>query len=190
MAELDSLPFYQQFYTETIFILPEKEGGTNTISAPVALPANKVAPTTTLPEPLDDGAPTVRKFTFIGGNQKGLALLFSLPETDFAALPKNEFLTKILAAIQHTPADVAYVNIPPNTVLNLFDLTKETEVKRVVVFGENLLDLASGFKINLYKPAGIGPTPLLLADPLPKIEKDVNRKKLLWTGLQEIFFKA
>jgi len=188
MDEADVLPFYQHFFTETLFVLPEKVADSIPDSPAGSASAPPVAPAPSLAL-VDDGAPATKKFALNGQNKKGLALIFSLPEVDFASLPQNEFLTKILAAIQHTPLDVAYVNLPPNFALNLFDLSKVTQVNHVVAFGNGLVDLAPGFKINMYKPAGVGNVPLLLAEPLELIQNDVNRKKYLWSGLQAIFVK-
>lgn len=183
MAAPDSLPFYQQFFSESLFILPEGPAAT--------APAQVVR----LPDPAEILEATSgdtqeqKKYHLAGENKKGLVLLFSLPADQFAALPQHSFLTKILAAIQHTPADVAYVNLVPGYKLNLYHLSRETEVRQVVAFGPELLDLDAGHKINLYKPAAIGQIPLLLADPLAQIELEVNRKKYLWSGLQAIFLK-
>ena len=188
MAEAASLAFYQQFYTESLFLVPEPAlTDPENLTLPIA-PITDQQPGNPEQKP-EDETPAVKRFVVAGENRKGLALLFSLPAEAFAALPQNEFLNKILAAIQFAPADVAYVNIQPNYALNLFDLGKETKVQQVVAFGPRLLDLASGFQVNLYKPAGIGPTPLLIADPLQNIDNDVNRKKQLWSGLQAIFLK-
>jgi hypothetical protein len=188
VEEPDLLPFYREFFTENLFLVPEPASGTtpptdSTKGQPVKLPAPEVA------EAIMGDTPVAKKFLVLGENRKGLVLLFSLPAAAFAALPGNVFLTKILAAIQHTPADVAYVNLEQNFAVNIFDLGKETKVQQVVAFGSGLVDMAPGSKINLYKPAGIGQVPLLLADPLHHIENDVNRKKQLWSGLQSIFLK-
>ena len=188
MAEADLLAFYQQFYTESLFIVPEQAPGSPVLPPP----ANNSALNQPDPEPAEtDTGETLaaKKFTVTGQNKKGLALAFSLSEADFAVLPQNNFLIKILAAIQRKTDDVAYINLPRNVKLNLFDLTKQTPVQHLVVFGNALLDLDASFKVNLYKPAAIGNIPVLIADPLENIENDVNRKKLLWSGLQAIFIK-
>ena len=182
----DLLPFYQQFFTDNLFLVPETASG---VAAATQTVPDKPA-TVTYPEDATMGdtmAP--KRFTILGDNKKGLVLLFSLSEKDFAALPQNVFLTKILAAIQHMSTDVAFVNLEPGFKLNIFDLSKETKLQQVVAFGQDLVDLAPGFNIQLYKPAAIGQVPLLLAEPLYQIENDVNRKKYLWSGLQAIFIK-
>ncbi|MDB5262827.1 MAG: hypothetical protein JWQ14_2108 [Adhaeribacter sp.] len=182
MTDTDLLPFYQQFFTEHLFLVPE--------AAPVATPAPEVATAVDPDTEVFAGENQLSKmFLVTGENKKGLVLLFSLPEEAFAALPHNVFLTKILAAIQHTPEDVAYINLAHNYAINIFNLSRETKVQQVVAFGSGLIDLVPGTKINLYKPAAIGQSPLLLADPLHLIENDVNRKKLLWIGLQAMFLK-
>lgn len=184
MAEPTLLPFYQEFYTESLFLVPETAG--TGFNEPVII---KTETPPAIAKLVNGDTPLPKKFLFVGENKKGLILVFSVSSSDFAILPDNNFLTKILAAIQHTPADVAYVNLEPGTKLNIFDLSKETKLQQVVAFGPNLIDMDSGAKINLYKPAAIGQVPLLLAEPLHQIETDVNRKKYLWSGLQAIFLK-
>ncbi|GEO06794.1 hypothetical protein AAE02nite_44580 [Adhaeribacter aerolatus] len=179
MAEPDLLPFYQHFYSEHLFVVPETGSANANIPAQPAVPPR--------PEVVSGDTPLTKKFYVSGENKKGLVLLFSLPAAEFATLPQNVFLTKVLAAIQHMPADVAYVNLEPGYKINIFDLSKETKLEQVVAFGKDLVDLAIGFQIHLYKPAAVGQVPLLLADPLEYIENDVNRKKNLWSGLQAIF---
>ncbi|KAA5547892.1 hypothetical protein [Adhaeribacter rhizoryzae] len=186
MTEPELLPFYQHFYSESLFILPENMLA-QTGSPESVPPETATAPLLTTEEDISGDILVSKSFYITGENKKGLVLLFSLPEKEFAVLPQNNFLTKILAAIQHTPADVAYVNLEPKYKVNIFDLSKETKVQQVVSFGKDLVDLATGFQIHLYKPAAIGQVPLLLADPLEYIENDVNRKKYLWSGLQAIF---
>ncbi|MGV3586805.1 MAG: hypothetical protein ACO1OF_07380 [Adhaeribacter sp.] len=186
MTEPELLPFYQHFYSESLFILPEQNPISE--SSPKSMSAQPEQPDIKPTQEVVSGDTLLpKKFYLTGENKKGLVLVFSLPEKEFATLPQNTFLTKILAAIQHTPADVAYVNLEPKYKVNIFDLSKETKVQQVVSFGKDLVDLATGFQIHLYKPAAIGQVPLLLTDPLEYIENDVNRKKYLWSGLQAIF---
>lgn len=183
MAEQYDLAFYQHLFNESLFLVLEQPAAAAPLPASLPMNIQPVSP------PISGDTKPTKKFRVVGKNQKGLSLLFSLPEADFNVLPQNEFLTKILAAIQHAPDDVVYVNIQPNYALNIFDLKKEITVQHVVAFGKNLIDLAPGFNLNLYTPAVISDLPFLQAEPLATIENDVNRKKSLWNGLQVIFKK-
>lgn len=179
-----NLAFYQQFYTEALFVLPE------------ALPVPASAKAVTEAEPMDAlelerlGSTTpIIKYPVLGENKKGLILLVSLPEDAFRTLPTNEFLIKILGAIKYAFNDVGFVNANLNKPVNIHDLGKEVNLMNLIVFGKNILDMSSDSRVSYYKPASIGRTPLLVAEELELIERDVNKKKQLWAALQPMFLK-
>ena len=172
------LEFYQHFYTENLFLIPD---------------LHSTAPTkdslSTATEEINGDTQPVKKYNLLGENKKGLIIVVALPEKEFRALPQHEFLSKVLASIRHTPEDVAFINLASKEKLDTYKLSKETTVNQLLAFGPGLLDLDVNSKISLYKPASIGATPLLIADVLGDIENDVNKKKLLWNGLQTIFLR-
>lgn len=177
------LAFYQQLFTEHLFILPEPLDAAPVVSMPEAEPINSAEL-----ERLGSTAP-VKKYPVIGENKKGLVLLVSLPEAAFQALPKNEFLIKIIGAIRYTPQDVGYINALNLKPVNIHELSKEVTVTHLLVFGKNILDMTADSRVSYYKPASIGRTPLLIVEELEAIERDVNKKKQLWAALQAIFLK-
>ncbi|WP_026464549.1 hypothetical protein [Adhaeribacter aquaticus] len=178
------LSFFQHFFTETLFLVPEQQ--TTTASLP---PLEAVPKPTPLTEVITGDTPKPRQYQVVGENKKGLIIVVSLSEQDFRSLPNNVFLSKVLGAIQHGPGDVGFVNISRGQRLSIYDLSKENNVKHLIAFGPGLLDLSADSKVNLYKPAAIGQYPLLVAEPLENIENDITKKKLLWNGLQTIFLK-
>ncbi|QNF35192.1 hypothetical protein HUW51_21645 [Adhaeribacter swui] len=185
-SHAEDLAFFQQLYTEPLFIIPEP----SEIVAPA--PAAAVVPQETIsPEEIDRWGSTqpVKKYPLVGENKKGLVILVSLPEQAFSALPKNEFLIKILGAIRYTPQDVGYVNAQQTKSVNIHDLSKEVTLNHLLVFGKNILDMTEDSRVSYYKPASIGRTPLLIAEDLAAIELDVNKKKQLWGALQSMFLK-
>lgn len=175
----ENLELYRHLFDETLFLVPEQQSRQQ---QPPAVADE--------PEPLDSGdthsGPVYR---LLGENRKGLVIVVSLPEAGFRALPQNEFLTRVLAAIQRSPVDVAFVNMAAGEKLQVHQLARQTQVSHLVAFGAGLLDMAAGSSVGLYKPASIGQVPLLVADPVAAIESDVAKKKLLWAGLQTIFLK-
>jgi hypothetical protein len=174
----DNIEFYRLLFDETLFLVPDSETRDKRLAA--AVPAEA---------PVSGDTAVGPAYPLVGENRKGLVIAVSLMEKDFQALPQNEFLTKVLSAIQHSPADVAFVNLKRGEKLRVFDLAKETQLNHLVAFGPGLLDMTADSKLGLYKPASIGNIPLLIAEPLADIEADVTKKKLLWTGLQAIFLK-
>lgn len=178
------LAFYQHLFTEHLFILPDEPPVPPALAAP-AVP-EPISPQEM--ERLGNTAPA-KRYPVIGENRKGLVLLFALPEAAFAALPKNDFLTKIIGAIKYTPADVAYVNALNAKPVNSHALSKEVNLAHLIVFGKNILDLTPDSRVGYYKPASVGRTPLLVVEELAAIELDVNKKKQLWAALQPMFLK-
>ena len=175
------MELYRHLFDETLYLVPDSlQRSQRLAEAAASVPPEEPVSGDTLPRPA---------YRLLGENRKGLVIAVSMPEAEFQALPGNVFLTKVLAAIQHSPADVAFVNIQRGDKLLLFDLAKETTLRSLVAFGPGLLDMSPDSKVNLYKPASIGQVPLLLADPLSAVEPDVTKKKLLWAGLQAIFLK-
>lgn len=180
MAEAN-IEFYRHLFDETLFLVADQQ----TREQRQAAAAAAVPPE----EPVSGDTGAAPKYQLLGENRKGLVIAVSVSEKDFALLPRNAFLTKVLSAIQRSPADVAFVNVKRGEKLRTFDLAKETQLNHLVAFGPGLLDMSADSKVTLYKPAALGPVPLLIADPVSDIEVDVTKKKLLWSGLQAIFLK-
>ncbi|PIQ21216.1 MAG: hypothetical protein COW65_10435 [Cytophagales bacterium CG18_big_fil_WC_8_21_14_2_50_42_9] len=174
------LDFYQLFFTENLFLVPD-------MNSP-AYPEAALPPATADDDISGDTLPA-KRYNLLGQNRKGLIITVALLEKEFQALPSNEFLTKVLVSIKHTLSDVAFVNLEPKEKLDIYLLSKETQINNLLVFGPGLLDMDANSKVHLYKPASIGNIPLLIADVLATIENDVNKKKLLWSGLQAVFLK-
>jgi hypothetical protein len=173
----DNIEFYRHLFDETLFLVPDQQA-----RAQRQTPARPE-------EPVSGDTLTGPRYQLLGENRKGLVIAVSLSEAEFLALPHNAFLTKVLAAIQRSPADVAFVNLKPGQLLSTFDLAKETQLNQLVAFGPGLVEMSADSKINPYKPASIGQVPLLVADTVAAIEADVNKKKSLWNALQSIFLK-
>jgi len=172
------LDFYQQFFTENLYLVPDQTPATTPIPVPISAA-----------EEINGDTVAAKTYRILGENRKGLLIVVSLPESEFAQLPRHDFLTKVLTSIKHLPDDVGFVNLNPQEKLDIYQISKETTLNALLAFGPGLLDMSSDSKIHLYKPASIGKIPLLIADVLTTIENDVNKKKSLWVGLQSIFLK-
>ncbi|MGV3639657.1 MAG: hypothetical protein ACO1NZ_04000 [Adhaeribacter sp.] len=176
-----NMELYRHLFEETLYLVPDPQQRSQRLAAEAAAAE---------PEEAYSGDTLPRTaYRLLGENRKGLVIAVSMEEAEFQALPGNVFLSKVLAAIQHSPADVAFVNIPRGEKLRIHDLARETKLSSLLAFGPGLLDMTADSKVNLYKPAAIGQVALLIADPLPAVEPDVTKKKLLWSGLQAIFLK-
>jgi hypothetical protein len=177
----ENLELYRHLFDETLFLVPDKQRRDQQLAAAAAA----VPPE----EPVSGDTAPKMPYQLLGENRKGLVIAVSLQEQEFQALPQKEFLVKVLAAIQRSPADVAYVNIKRGEKLRVHDLSRQTTLNHLVAFGPGLLEMDADAKITVYKPAAIGQVPLLITDPLEDIERDVTKKKLLWNSLQAVFLK-
>jgi hypothetical protein len=157
--------FYRIFFNETLFITADAKAN--------------------IPEAGEDLTFSGPEITWKESVFKGLVILVSEDEKAYSLILQNEFLTKILKAIKFEMHDVAFVNVPSGSNINLAVLAKKLPIKSVVSFGANLLDLE---KIPAaYKHFHIGPTPVLLSESLTHLEADQSKKRLLWNGLQGMF---
>src|SRR5687768_1751665 len=100
-----NLAFYQQLFTETLFIVPEKNAAPKAETTQIQQPEIKVEPAVAMKEVAE------KNYVVSGQNLKGLVLIFRLPEQDYITLQQNTFLLNILKAIGFGPADVAFVNL-------------------------------------------------------------------------------
>ncbi|QCR21949.1 hypothetical protein [Pontibacter sp. SGAir0037] len=211
--ELNSA-FLKNFFSETIFILPDEaapalyqsqEQMAETNLRPVASPETPppaVAPAA--PQEVPHSAPTPHKpialpkmpkiepvlpgsFEVIGENKKGVVVLVTLPDQEFKALPQSEFLRKILGAIGFQPADVAFVNNISGTIANFEELVTKLQVNYIISFASRLHTDKPHDKFTLYNPVKVAEVPIVFSQSLAVLDKNQEQKKFLWNALQKVF---
>ncbi len=98
-------------------------------------------------------------------------------------------LKKILSAIKIDMSnDVCLVKKTESpTRLNILSAIKDLEIKKVLCFGLQPLDLTLNISASFYKPLQVGAHTFLFADSLSILDTDPARKKALWNNLQQIF---
>ncbi|MDX5435897.1 MAG: hypothetical protein LPK03_01810 [Pontibacter sp.] len=200
--------FLKNFIPETIYLVdgdmpvhPEPEQETTKqaetpaseipavqTEAPVPPNQQKPKPTPSLPK-LPATAQTDKpvKYKTLGENQKGVVILVTLPEEEFAKLPQLEFLNKILGAIGLKPTDVAYLNNVSGAIARFEDMQQELEVNYIISFASRLDTDLPHEKFTLYNPVLVGNVPVLFSQALAMLEHDVDHKKQLWGALQKVF---
>jgi len=199
-AEELSNEFLKNFIPETIFlvegdvpvtIVPETEAAT-----PVTLPQPETIVTSTpdtketpaiqklsQPETLTHPA----KFSVIGENVKGVAVLVTIADEEFRKLPQLVFLNKILQAIGLQPTDVAYVNNVSGANTLFEDLKQALQVNYILSFASRVESNLPHEKFTLYNPVKLGGVPIVFSHALADLENDQEKKKLLWGALQKTF---
>ncbi|WP_266205497.1 hypothetical protein [Pontibacter kalidii] len=155
-----------------------------TIAAPV--PANQVVHE--LPKiPKKEAAPQQQKYKISGQNQKGVVILVTIPDVEFAQLPQLQFLQKILSAIGLKPADVAYVNNISGELALFEELQRELPVNYIISFASRIETALPHEKFTLYSPVTVGKVPVVFSQALSLLEHNLEHKKLLWGALQKTF---
>ncbi|WP_242928103.1 hypothetical protein [Pontibacter vulgaris] len=201
--EADNLnsEFFRNFLPETIYLVPgeetfvqspetaitadiltpEKEPVSGQIPEPVVLPATAIPK---LPK-IKVEAPAA--YESIGNDAKGLVVLVTLPEPAFIALPKSEFLQRILQAIGYQIADVLFVNNVSGKVVVFEELAAAYKVNYIISFASRLDTALPHDKFTLYKPVVVGEVPVVFSQSLEVLDKDQEQKKHLWNALKQVF---
>ncbi|MCC9167040.1 hypothetical protein [Pontibacter harenae] len=206
-ADLLNQEFLKNFIPETVYLLPDEAlipvaqpqttaaaSETTPVEAPQplkeAIAAQSIAQKTTpaipkLPQPAAVAAP--KAFDIVGENRKGVAVLVTVSDEQFSTLPQLDFLQKILNAIGLTATDVAYVNNKTGAIASFEELQQTLEVNYLISFASRIDTDKPHEKFSLYKPVVVGQVPVVFAQSLAIIEKDVEHKKQLWNALKQMF---
>ena len=118
-------------------------------------------------------------------------MLVRLSPEQFAKLPRNVFLNKLLQAIGLVMADVVLVNVEHEKLpVALVNLRRELAATRVLAFGRYLLDVTVR-NTQIYEPVQFPAQQLayLASADVEMVEYDVSLKKRLWAGLQRMFLQ-
>lgn len=196
--ELNS-EFLKNFLPETVFLVendvpvtiaPASGIAQPIVSAPetIVTASPKTKSTPALPKlPKQEQPAEEAKFNVIGENRKGVAVLVTIPDTEFKRLPQLEFLNKILAAIGLQPTDVAYVNNVSGAIAVFEDLQQTLKVNYILSFASRVDSNLPHEKFTLYNPVLLGNVPIVFSHALADLEHDVEKKKQLWGALQKVF---
>ncbi|NEM98822.1 hypothetical protein [Pontibacter burrus] len=199
-AEELSNEFLKNFLPETLFLVENDVPATIVTEAETAAPivheqpetiveaAPKAKSTPALPKlPKQESPAQPAKFSMISENRKGVAVLVTIPDTEFRKLPQLEFLNKILAAIGLQPTDVAYVNNVSGAIAVFEELQQTLTVNYILSFASRVDSNLPHEKFTLYNPVLLGNVPIVFSHALADLEHDVEKKKLLWGALQKVF---
>ena len=160
--------------------------GEPVLAPPVAVAA--VPPVPLVPPAAAVPPAALTPFATLGTNAQGVVLLVRLPPDQFAKLPRNVFLNKMLQALGLVMADVVLVNVESHLPVALASLRHELAATQIVAFGRNLLDVTVR-NTQIYAPVQFPQLGFayLAAAEIEMVEYDVSLKKRLWPGLQSMF---
>jgi hypothetical protein len=122
-------------------------------------------------------------FEYTGENNKYLLILVSKPLTT----PLNDFLIKILSAVNFESRDIAIVNASAYKGLNFKALKNFFSCTRIMAFGISPAEIGIKQAITSYQPEIIDNVSVIFGEALKDIEADAMRKKQLWTAMKAMF---
>ena len=157
--------FFQSFYPEGIFVIPEKSKTVLT---------------------LEIEKEQVFEVKFYGGNKQKILILVEDVEAEFISEKDKEFLGKVLGAIKLTYNDVALINTFKNSSLSFQDYLNQINFTKLILFGKEPKGLTES-GILKYKISTVGDVEILHADILSEIQDDKNKKVKLWEELKKLF---
>ncbi|QSE96848.1 DNA polymerase III subunit psi [Fulvivirga lutea] len=119
--------------------------------------------------------------SYKGENNKHITILVNYPSEDHISNQDEEFLLKILSAVNLSLSDVAIINLA-NNQCSLEQLTQFNTTK-VLLFGS----LESTPDLSNYQLTELSGIKIHKANSLGEIQNNVAEKKLLWGNLQKLF---
>lgn len=125
--------------------------------------------------------------TFLGKNEKGIAILVNCDEAPYLPDAHLAFLIKMLSACNLTIADVAIVNICGNDKVQYEAILTQLNPLKILFF--DVIPASVGFPMNFpqYKVQEYSSMKLISAPALGLIERDAEKKKSLWNALKNMF---
>ncbi len=122
--------------------------------------------------------------SYKGGNDKGIAILVHSKYETFINETNEQFLLKVLSAVDLSIEDVAIINIETQLQLSIEQL-RESGFNVCLIFGE----LSVAREHNRYEVIKNAGLTLLNCDSLTDISGNIALKKSLWTSLKSLFSK-
>jgi len=102
---------------------------------------------------------------------------------EFISQGDELFLQNILKAIKLNISETTIINAAKEEADLSTILSQLNQVKTVLIFGANSIAL----DVEFYQASSKDNINYLKCDPLSSIEKDKEKKKALWSALQELF---
>lgn len=133
---------------------------------------------------------TDKKIKFLGENKKQVTIIVNQPEAAFLSEEYLVFLTNILKACQLNVADIAIINIAVQAV-NYEAIKEQLQPKNILLFDVEPSSVKLPFLIPVFQLQKFDGCTIMVAPPLPLINKPNQEGKLLktklWLSLKQVF---
>jgi len=125
--------------------------------------------------------PETPQLAISGDAESAVCIINFDSQNEFIAPEQKTFLENILKAVQLDINKVALIN-KAKTDHGLLEITHKIDAKTFLIFADT-------DAMNKYVISEEGGKQLLAADSLNSISNDKEKKKALWTNLQQLFLK-
>lgn len=127
------------------------------------------------------------QITFLGSNQKKIALLVNSTEAIYLPDEELNFLLGILTACKLSMADIALINVSKNPGLLYTVLTDQLKAEKIFLFGLKTAALELPLQFPHYQIQQFNNQVYLSSTSLTELQKDKAEKMKLWDCLKTIF---
>lgn len=127
------------------------------------------------------------QITFLGSNQKKIALLVNSTEAIYLPDEELNFLLGILTACKLSMADIALINVSKNPGLLYTELTDQLKAEKIFLFGLKTAALELPLQFPHYQIQQFNNQVYLSSTSLTELQKDKAEKMKLWDCLKTIF---
>ena len=124
---------------------------------------------------------------YLGKNANHILILIKEPGHKYLAEEDLNFLSKILAAVQLTLADVAIVNCYENPAANYENLIEHLKPSKIIFFEVKAHELGFPLQFAAYKPQKYNGQTYLAAASLQFLQDNFEEKKQFWEALKQLF---
>ncbi len=130
---------------------------------------------------------TTKTLEFLGNNAQQILLLIEEKEHKYLSENDLAFLSKILAAVNTTLADVAIINCYNNPLANYENLMEHFKPAKIIFFQVKAEALGFPLQFADYKPQNYNGQTYLSSVSLKTLQESVADKKLFWAALKQLF---
>ena len=126
----------------------------------------------------------------MGENKKNVIIMVNEPKAVYLSEDDLGFLTTILKACQLSLADIGIINIAEQKV-NFETIKQELRPKKILLFDVEPSVIKLPFLIPVFQPQNFDDCTIMVAPPLPYLNKPTQEGKLLktklWVSLKQVF---
>ncbi len=125
--------------------------------------------------------------TFLGSNQKKIALVVNAATSIYLPDDELNFLLGILTACKLSMADIALINVSKNSGLKYTAITEQLKAEKIFLFGLDAELLELPLQFPHYQIQNYNNQVYLSSVSLTDLQKDKQEKMKLWNCLKNIF---